>query len=96
MVEFDPSTDGVAELREAFRRGVADFSGWYREYYERNLDDETRPFPIDPAGPRVVLVPGIGIITSATTRAGHGSRATSTTAPSRCRTRPMPSAASAR
>jgi rhamnulose-1-phosphate aldolase/alcohol dehydrogenase len=64
VVEFDPSTDGVPELREAFRHGVADFSGWYREYYERNLDDETRPFPIDPAGPRVVLVPGVGIITS--------------------------------
>src|SRR5262249_6338085 len=32
--------------------------------YERNLDDETRQFPCDPAGPRVVLIPGIGIVTS--------------------------------
>src|SRR5206468_2287535 len=30
----------------------------------RNLTDESRPFAIDPAGPRVVLVPGIGILTS--------------------------------
>ena len=37
---------------------------WYRAYYERNVDDETRQFPIDPAGPRVVLVPGVGIVTS--------------------------------
>ena len=29
-----------------------------------NLDDESRPFPIDPAGPRVVLVPGVGIVTN--------------------------------
>ena len=37
---------------------------WYRDYYERNLDDETRQFPIDPVGPRVTLVPGVGIVTS--------------------------------
>jgi NAD(P)-dependent dehydrogenase (short-subunit alcohol dehydrogenase family) len=29
-----------------------------------NLDDESRPFPMDPAGPRVVLLPGVGIVTS--------------------------------
>ena len=39
------------------------YADWYRGYYERNLDDETRQFPIDPAGPRVVLVPGLGIVT---------------------------------
>ena len=48
----------------AFRRGVADYAEWYRAYYERNLDDETKQFAMDPAGPRVVLVPGIGIVTS--------------------------------
>ena len=37
---------------------------WYRDYYERNVDEETGQFPIDPAGPRVVLVPGVGIVTS--------------------------------
>ncbi|HZQ89959.1 MAG TPA: bifunctional rhamnulose-1-phosphate aldolase/short-chain dehydrogenase [Gaiellaceae bacterium] len=52
------------DLAEAFRRGVAGFSAWYREYYDRNVDDETRGFPMDPAGPRVVLVPGVGIVTS--------------------------------
>jgi rhamnulose-1-phosphate aldolase/alcohol dehydrogenase len=49
---------------EAFRRGAADYAAWYRDYYERNLDDETRQFAMDPAGPRVVLVPGVGIVTS--------------------------------
>jgi rhamnulose-1-phosphate aldolase/alcohol dehydrogenase len=56
----DPGGDPAG----AFRRGVAEYAEWYRGYYERNLDDETRQFPIDPAGPRVVLVPGLGIVTS--------------------------------
>ena len=64
VVEFDPERDDASVLQEAFRSGVAAYAEWYRGYYERNLDDETRAFPIDPAGPRVVLVPGIGIVTS--------------------------------
>jgi rhamnulose-1-phosphate aldolase/alcohol dehydrogenase len=64
VADFDPGTDGAAELEDAFRRGVAEYARWYRGYYERNLDDETRQFPIDPAGPRVVIVPGVGVITS--------------------------------
>jgi len=49
---------------DAFRRGVVDYAAWYREYYERNVDEETRQFPIDPAGPRVVVIPGVGIVTT--------------------------------
>jgi rhamnulose-1-phosphate aldolase/alcohol dehydrogenase len=49
---------------EAFRAGVAEYAAWYRDYYERNVDEETEQFAIDPAGPRVVVVPGIGIVTS--------------------------------
>jgi rhamnulose-1-phosphate aldolase/alcohol dehydrogenase len=63
VVAFDPASDGAGELADAFRRGVDEYARWYRSYYERNLDDETRQFPIDPAGPRVVLVPGVGVIT---------------------------------
>jgi rhamnulose-1-phosphate aldolase/alcohol dehydrogenase len=64
VVDFDPGRDDAAELRDAFRRGVEDYVTWYREYYERNLTEESRPFPRDPAGPRVVIVPGLGIVTS--------------------------------
>ncbi len=64
VVDFDPDHSSAAELAAAFRSGVADFAAWYRAYYGRHVDDETRQFPIDPAGPRVVLVPGIGIVTS--------------------------------
>jgi rhamnulose-1-phosphate aldolase/alcohol dehydrogenase len=64
VVRFDPLHDGRDVLREAFLAGVAEYSEWYRRYYERNLTDESRPFPLDPAGPRVVLVPGVGIVIS--------------------------------
>ena len=51
--------DGADELaRRAPRAASPSSRHWYRDYYERNLDDETGQFPIDPAGPRVVLVPG--------------------------------------
>jgi NAD(P)-dependent dehydrogenase (short-subunit alcohol dehydrogenase family) len=53
-------------LTDALRDGVAAYADWYRKYYERNVSDESRPFPIDPAGPRVVLIPGLGIVTSGT------------------------------
>jgi rhamnulose-1-phosphate aldolase/alcohol dehydrogenase len=62
VVAFDAAADGPGELREAFRRGVAEFADWYRDYYIANLSDESRAFPMDPAGPRIVVVPGIGII----------------------------------
>ena len=65
-VEFDPSSNGAAELTDALRDGVAAYADWYRKYYERNVSDESRPFPMDPAGPRVVLIPGVGIVTSGT------------------------------
>jgi rhamnulose-1-phosphate aldolase/alcohol dehydrogenase len=63
-VAFDPEIDDTEGLVEALRSGVDEYVAWYRGYYERNLDEETGQFLIDPAGPRVVLVPGIGIVTS--------------------------------
>ena len=38
------------------------YEAWYRDYYVSNIDDESRPFAIDPPGPRVVLAPGLGVI----------------------------------
>jgi rhamnulose-1-phosphate aldolase/alcohol dehydrogenase len=64
VVAFDPATADAAELVASLRRGVDEYSAWYRAYYAEHLDDETRQFPIDPAGPRVVLIPGVGIVTS--------------------------------
>jgi rhamnulose-1-phosphate aldolase/alcohol dehydrogenase len=64
VVRFDPETDGADELAAALRTGVDDYVRWYRDYYRRNVDEETRRFPIDPSGPRVTLIPGVGIVTS--------------------------------
>jgi len=66
VVDFDPDGDGGLSLEDLFRRGVEDYAEWYRSYYEKHVSDESRPFPMDPAGPRVVLLPGVGIITSGT------------------------------
>lgn len=63
-IEWNPASDGADLLEELLLEGVASYGEWYRSYYERNVDDETRPFPIDPVGPRVILIPGIGIVTS--------------------------------
>jgi rhamnulose-1-phosphate aldolase/alcohol dehydrogenase len=64
VVDFDPATQGADDLERALRAGVADYATWYGAYYARNLDDETRPYAMDPAGPRIVLIPGVGIVTS--------------------------------
>ena len=64
VVDFDSARDSAAELEERLRTGVKEYAAWYRGYYERNLTDESRPYPMDPAGPRIVLLPGIGIVAS--------------------------------
>jgi rhamnulose-1-phosphate aldolase/alcohol dehydrogenase len=64
LVEFDPERESASQLSTRFREGVAAYAAWYRDYYERNLTDESRAFACDPPGPRVVLVPGIGIVTT--------------------------------
>ena len=64
VVDFDPDARSADDLRAALAAGVAAYADWYRDYYDRNLTDESRPYPIDPAGPRVVLVPGVGIVTT--------------------------------
>ena len=64
VVEFDPDSGRRRRARARLRAGVDEYAAWYRGYYERNVDDETGQFPIDPAGPRVVLVPGVGIVTT--------------------------------
>jgi rhamnulose-1-phosphate aldolase/alcohol dehydrogenase len=64
VVDFDPDRDSAAELKERLRTGVKEYAAWYRGYYERNLTEESRSYPIDPAGPRVVLLPGLGVVTN--------------------------------
>lgn len=60
-VDWDGSTQSLVEV---LRSGIARYEEWYRSYYAENLTDETRRFPMDPPGPRVTLIPGIGMVTS--------------------------------
>jgi rhamnulose-1-phosphate aldolase/alcohol dehydrogenase len=60
----DFNDDGVTGLPDAIRAAVPAYEAWYREYYDTNVDAETGQFALDPAGPRVALLPGIGIVTS--------------------------------
>jgi rhamnulose-1-phosphate aldolase/alcohol dehydrogenase len=62
-IEFDPDREDAEILATKLRDGVEAYAAWYREYYERNMTEESREFVIDAAGPRVVLIPGVGIVT---------------------------------
>ena len=64
LADFEPGSDSADDLARALRTGVEAYGGWYRDYYAHNVDEETGQFPIDPVGPRVVLIPGVGIVTS--------------------------------
>jgi rhamnulose-1-phosphate aldolase/alcohol dehydrogenase len=63
-IEFDPNREDAQALATTLHDGVEGYAAWYREYYEQNMTDESRAFPIDPVGPRVVVIPGVGIVTS--------------------------------
>jgi rhamnulose-1-phosphate aldolase/alcohol dehydrogenase len=64
FVDVDPDATSAEELAARVRTGVREYADWYRAYYERNVTDESRPYPVDPAGPRVALLPGLGIVTA--------------------------------
>ncbi len=51
-------------LIERVPDAVAGYERWYENYYAAHLDEETRPFAIDPPGPRVMLLPGLGMVTT--------------------------------
>jgi rhamnulose-1-phosphate aldolase/alcohol dehydrogenase len=60
FLDWKPS-DGEARLLEAARAGVARFAEEYRAYFEANKSDGDVMFT---PNPRVVLIPGIGMVTS--------------------------------
>jgi rhamnulose-1-phosphate aldolase/alcohol dehydrogenase len=62
VLSLDAVTGGTAKLAEAFRCGVQDFETRYTEYVHMHAGDALDAM-LDPA-PRVVLVPGLGVITT--------------------------------
>jgi rhamnulose-1-phosphate aldolase/alcohol dehydrogenase len=68
LVSADAVNGGATVLAEAFRHGVAAFEQRYAAYFEGCARDEQM---LDPA-PRVVLVPGLGVITTGADAAQAG------------------------
>ena len=66
LLDWTPG-DGVEALVSAARDGLARFAGEYERYFSDHAGAEDR---INPAAPRVILIPGIGMITSGPDAAG--------------------------
>ncbi len=60
FVEWQPG-EGVKSLQQKLKLGVEDYINNYKQYFEANSKDGDQMF--DPS-PRVVLIPGIGMITA--------------------------------
>lgn len=61
FIDWDPSTKDVEALKAAIREGVETYKEEYKQYFERNKNEGDKMF--EPA-PRVILIPGIGMINS--------------------------------
>lgn len=65
-VEWDPSTQSLEDLKEILPNLISQYKLEYREYFERNKNNGDVMF--EPA-PRVILIPGIGMISTGKTLA---------------------------
>lgn len=61
-VDFDPSTESAEQLAEKLREGAARYREDYEAYFSRHEEADEEIF--DP-NPRVVLIPGVGLVASA-------------------------------
>lgn len=60
-IDWNPSTQDVPALIEALKTGIDSYSTDYRRYFEAHASAGDVMFS---AGPRVILIPGIGMITT--------------------------------
>lgn len=58
-IEWDPATKDIASLKESIKTGVENFKNEYIAYFERNKEAGDQ---ISETAPRVILIPGIGMI----------------------------------
>ena len=61
-VDFDPEREGVEELKDRLREGVARYREDYEAYFSRHEEADEEMF--DP-NPRVVFVQGVGLVAAA-------------------------------
>jgi rhamnulose-1-phosphate aldolase/alcohol dehydrogenase len=65
-VDFDPQEEGANELKAKLREGVEAYRKEYEEYYARNRERNPEgDAPMFDPNPRVVLIPGIGLVGAA-------------------------------
>ena len=60
-VDFDPATEGTADLGAKLRAGVADYRARYEAYYAAH-QNPAEPAPMADPFPRVVLIAGVGLV----------------------------------
>ncbi|GIP27495.1 putative oxidoreductase YuxG [Paenibacillus sp. J23TS9] len=59
FVDWTPSAEGAVELKEAVRQGIEAYKAEYKAYFDRNKHEGDVMFE---AAPRVILIPGIGMV----------------------------------
>lgn len=59
FIDWDPSSRDADALAEAVKNGIEAYKEDYRAYFERNKNEGDKMFE---AAPRVILIPGIGMI----------------------------------
>ncbi|PAD88804.1 bifunctional rhamnulose-1-phosphate aldolase/short-chain dehydrogenase [Niallia circulans] len=65
-IEWNPTTKDIASLKEKIKSGVAEFKKEYTSYFDRNKETEDQ---ISETAPRVILIPGIGMVNTGKTLA---------------------------
>lgn len=66
FIDWDAETSDLETLRSLIREGVASYREEYEAYFERNKNEGDQLLN---ASPRVILIPGIGMITTGKNRA---------------------------
>jgi len=66
FIDWEPSVDDGAGLASKVKAGIERFKTEYKQYFERNRNEGDAMFD---ASPRVILIPGIGMVNTGKSRA---------------------------
>jgi len=66
LIDWDPSTGDVDALVAKIKDGVAAYSAEYQAYFDSNKGEGDKAFAL---GPRIILIPGVGMITTGKNKA---------------------------
>ncbi|MEZ2715987.1 bifunctional aldolase/short-chain dehydrogenase [Niallia circulans] len=68
-IEWNPTTKDITSLKEKIKSGVEEFKKEYTSYFDRNKETGDQ---ISETAPRVILIPGIGMVNTGKTLAMAG------------------------